>query len=235
MARAVHAARKGISMTDYIDDLYRLLVLRGYSQLDAFYISSMEPPRSSPEPRGEPVAHVRYARTGGNVGIAWHAVPTGTVLPEDGAALFVNPPEPRGDDGARLWIANPDATCKVRPSEPRCEHGSGQDCKDCYNQRHSEPRGIPVAQVVADDEALPFRKAAWLGKDLPVGAMLYAAPTEPPALRCRCIGGRSVHVTGIEVPREKVMYLEVPPSFDVIIGTEWELRPCSPTTKADSP
>lgn len=34
----------------------------------------------------------------------------------------------------------------------------------------------PVAQIVEQPEALPFKKVAWLGKDLPIGAQLYVNP-----------------------------------------------------------
>jgi len=39
----------------------------------------------------EPVAYVRYKRTGGNVGLSWLAVPTGAFYPREGEPLYAGP------------------------------------------------------------------------------------------------------------------------------------------------
>lgn len=41
----------------------------------------------------------------------------------------------------------------------------------------------PSAVVITDNEALPFRKSAWLAKDVPVNAPLYTLPDLLAALR----------------------------------------------------
>ena len=39
----------------------------------------------------EPVAHVKYKQTGGNVGLSWIAVPTGAFYPRELEPLYVHP------------------------------------------------------------------------------------------------------------------------------------------------
>ena len=39
----------------------------------------------------EPVAYVKYKTTGGNVGLAWMAIPTAAFYPREGEKLYVTP------------------------------------------------------------------------------------------------------------------------------------------------
>lgn len=59
----------------------------------------------------EPVAYVKYKATGGNVGLAWMAIPTAAFYPREGEKLYVAPVPapavPELDPMTRLIVSDP--------------------------------------------------------------------------------------------------------------------------------
>ena len=138
----------------------------------------------------EPVAYVKYKATGGNVGLAWMAIPTAAFYPREGEKLYVTPvPAPHKGathcDGCGLtWLddgLNPLGCpyCKDPVPAPAVPYGVDEEAAnrialavyDCKNDICPEPLLYAINRILAA-EAHPLSVE---GRD----ALLQSAPQAP--------------------------------------------------------